>query len=70
MDLWIEGDVQSGTETKWVAQVVVYDGNKIVKGHMELGKVAPEPTGGSAEIAPYKCIQILNCLAFSICNCR
>ena len=54
MDLWIEGDVQSGTETKWVAQVVVYDGNKIVKGHMELGKVAPEPTGGSAEIAPYR----------------
>lgn len=54
MDLWIEGDVQSGSETKWVAQVVVYDGNKIVKGHMELGKVAPEPTGGSAEIAPYR----------------
>ena len=32
MDLWIEGTITVGTEEKWLAQVVVYDGNKIVKG--------------------------------------
>lgn len=54
MDIWIEGEITVGTETKWLAQAVVYDGNKIVKGTMELGKVAPEPTGGTKEIAPYR----------------
>ena len=49
MDIWIEGDKKVGTETKWLAQAVVYDGNKIVKGTIELGKIAPEPTGGSLE---------------------
>ena len=54
MDFWIEGDTQVGTEKKWLAQAVVYDGNKIVKGTMELGKIAPEPSGGSQELAPYR----------------
>ena len=54
MDLWIEGDIQVGTETKWLAQTVVYDGNKVVKGNMELGKIAPEPTGGSPELGVYR----------------
>ena len=31
MDLWIKGDLQVGSETKWLAKVVVYDGNKIIK---------------------------------------
>jgi len=43
MDLWIEGDAQRGSETHWLTQTVVYDDNKIVKGVMHLGKVAPEP---------------------------
>ena len=54
MDLWIEGSIQVGTEEKWLAQVVVRDGSKTVVGQMELGKIAPEPTGGSAELGVYR----------------
>ncbi|WP_316507206.1 peptidase [Nitrosopumilus sp.] len=54
MDFWIKGDRQVGSETKWLAEVVVYDGNKIIKGELELGKVAPEPTGGSEELGVYR----------------
>ncbi|MGI0002804.1 MAG: peptidase [Nitrosopumilaceae archaeon] len=54
IDFWISGEKKTGTEEKWVAQTVVYDGNKIVKGEMELGKVAPEPTGGSIELSVYR----------------
>ena len=52
--LWIEGSIKVGTEDKWLAQAVVYDGNKIVKGNMELGKIAPEPSGGSSELSVYR----------------
>ena len=54
MDIWIEGDIQVGTETKWLAHAVVYDGNKVITGQMELGKIAPEPTGGTAELSTYR----------------
>ena len=54
LDMWIKGDIQVGSETKWLAEVVVYDGNKIIVGNMELGKVAPEPTGGSEELGLYR----------------
>ena len=54
MDMWIKGDKQVGSETKWLAEVVVYDGNKRVVGEMELGKIAPEPTGGSIELGVYR----------------
>ena len=54
LDMWIKGDRQVGTETKWLAEVVVYDGSKRVVGEMELGKIAPEPTGGSAELGVYR----------------
>ena len=54
LDMWIKGDVQSGSETKWLAEVVVYDGNKRIVGEMELGKIAPEPTGGSEELGVYR----------------
>ena len=54
LHLWMEGEITVGTEQKWLAQVVVYDRNKIVKGNMELGKIAPEPTGGSPELGPYR----------------
>ena len=53
-DFWIKGDKQVGSESKWLAEVVVYDGNKIVRGELELGKVAPEPTGGSQELGVYR----------------
>ena len=54
LELWMEGDIQVGSETKWLAQVVVYDGNRIIKGNMELGKIAPEPTGGTDELGVYR----------------
>ena len=54
MDMWIKGDKQAGSETKWLAEVVVYDGNKRLVGEMELGKIAPEPTGGSEELGLYR----------------
>ena len=38
---------------KWLTEVVVYDGNKRIVGEMELGKIAPEPTGGSEELGLY-----------------
>ena len=54
MDIWIEGDVQPGSETKWLANVVVRDGPKVVKGLMHLNKVGAEPTaGGSEELITY-----------------
>ena len=54
MDIWIKGDKQVGSETKWLAEVVVYDGSKVIAGEMELGKIAPEPTGGSIELGVYR----------------
>lgn len=54
LDLWIKGDMQVGSETKWLAETVVYDGNRIIVGNMELGKIAPEPTGGSDELGIYR----------------
>jgi len=68
MDLWIEGDVQRGSETNWLTQTVVYDNNKVVKGVMHLGKVASEPTYSSHEIALYKSafrVSITELAAFS-----
>ena len=54
LDMWIKGDKQVGTENKWLAEVAVYDGNKIIVGEIELGKVAPEPTGGSDNLGLYR----------------
>ena len=54
MDIWIKGDIKSGTEDKWQTEVVVYDGNKVIKGDMALGKLAPEPSGGSEELSVYR----------------
>ncbi len=39
LDMWIKGDIQVGSETKWLAEVAVFDGNKVVVGTMELGKL-------------------------------
>ncbi len=51
--MWIKGDIKSGSETLWDAQVVVIDGNKIVKGNMGLGKVAAEPVLQSESLFHY-----------------
>ena len=54
MDMWIKGDKQVGSESKWLAEVAVFDGSKIIVGEIELGKIAPEPTGGSPELGLYR----------------
>ncbi len=54
MDFWIKGKGKKGTEDVWLVEAVVYDGNKILKGDMELGTVAPEPVGGSKNLVPYR----------------
>lgn len=54
MDFWIRGDVGEGIENRWLAETVVYDGSKTVVGEMELGKIAPEPIGGSPELRLYR----------------
>lgn len=49
MDIWIKGE----TDTLWLAEVVVYDGNKIIRGDMELGKIAAEPINSSEVLEVY-----------------
>ena len=43
LKMWIKGEIQNESESLWDAKVVVIDGNKIIKGSMGLGKVAPNP---------------------------
>ncbi len=54
MSFWIQGVITVGTEEKWLVEVVVRDGNKTIVGDMELGKIAPEPTGGSDNLGTYR----------------
>ena len=56
MALWVQEEVRVGTEDKFRMQVLVYDGSKIVKGIMDVGQVAPEPTGGTEEISSYRSV--------------
>jgi len=43
LKMWIRGEKENGSESLWDAEVVIIDGNKIVKGSIGLGKSAPEP---------------------------
>ena len=52
MSMWVNDKRTIGTEEKFIIQVMVEDGNKIIKGEMHVGDVAPEPTGGSENIGP------------------
>jgi hypothetical protein len=45
--IWLEKEVTDGPEDTFRFQVLVEDGNKILKGQMEVGKLAPEPMGGT-----------------------
>ena len=54
MSMWVSDKRTFGTEEKFIIQVMVEDGNKIIKGEMHVGDVAPEPTGGSDNISPYR----------------
>jgi hypothetical protein len=53
IDFWVEGDQKVGTEEQWKVHVVVYDGNKIIKGTMNLGKIAPEPTSSTPNLVEF-----------------
>lgn len=53
MEFWIQGIKQVASEKRWVAQTIVHDGNKVVNGEMELGKIIPEPMGSSTELRVY-----------------
>ncbi len=53
MSFWVEKETVVGGEKMWLFQVLVEDGDKVVKGYMNIGKVAPEPTGGSDNIISY-----------------
>ena len=43
LKMWIKGTMPHETETLWDTEVVIIDGNKIIKGSMGLGKTAPQP---------------------------
>ena len=45
--MWLEKEVFVGPEEKFRFQVLIEDGNKVLKGHMDVGKIAPEPIGGT-----------------------
>ena len=50
MDFWVKGKTADGD---WDLQVVVIDGNKIVKGDIQIGRIAPEPIGVSKGLDNY-----------------
>ncbi len=54
VDFWIVGNKQVGSEEKWLAKTVVYDGGKAYKGEIEFGKITAEPTGGSDNLITYR----------------
>jgi len=45
--MWLEKEVTSGPEDKLRFQILVEDGNKVLKGQMDVGTLAPEPMGGT-----------------------
>lgn len=45
--MWLEKEILDGPEEMFRFQVLVEDGNKVLKGHMDVGKIAPEPIGGT-----------------------
>jgi len=54
MSMWVNDKRTYATEEKYIIQVMVEDGKKIIKGEMHVGDIAPEPTGGSDNISPYR----------------
>ena len=53
IDFWVEGSQKVGSEDQWKMQVVVKDGKKIHKGTINVGKIAAEPIGSTANLVPY-----------------
>jgi len=53
LKMWIKGTIPYESETLWDAKMVVYDDDKIIKGSMGLGKIAPEPVIFDDDIFDY-----------------
>jgi hypothetical protein len=53
ISFWVESEQKVGTEDQWRLQVVVHDGAQIRKGTMNVGKIAPEPTGSTPNLTSY-----------------
>ena len=51
MDFWVEKKTDTGD---WNLQVLVIDGDKKIRGDMIVGRVAPEPLGGSDTLSVYR----------------
>jgi len=47
LSMWVEKEILSGPEDKLRFQILVQDGNRVLKGQMDVGKLAPEPMGGT-----------------------
>ena len=47
LSMWVEKEVLGGLEDKLRFQILVEDGNKVLKGQMDVGTLAPEPMGGT-----------------------
>ena len=45
--MWLEKEVLGGPEEKFRFEVLVEDGNRVLKGYMDVGKITPEPLGGT-----------------------
>ena len=54
MDIWIDGEMSLGSESRWTAQVAVTDENEQVRGSMELGKASAELFGRHGELKAYR----------------
>jgi len=53
LKMWVKGTIPYETETLWDTEVVIIDGNKIVKGYMGLGLTAPEPISFDDDLFDY-----------------
>ena len=53
LKMWIKGEIPLEYETLWDTRVVIYDGNKIIKGSMGLGKISPAPITFDNELFDY-----------------
>ena len=53
LKIWIKGDKQNVSETLWDAQILVVDGDKIIKGSWGLGKTVPTPIIFDDDLSDY-----------------
>ncbi|HUU49309.1 MAG TPA: peptidase [Nitrosopumilaceae archaeon] len=53
LKMWIKGETPHFSETLWDTEILVIDGNKIIKGSMGLGNKAPEPITFDDDIFDY-----------------